>query len=85
MSVEVSYKKQTLFGIIGLVIILGVLEIAANVWWISAIQCEFEENEIFLQMDDDKNGINENSKNVTFEWEQKYNKLRHKNTIFGWK
>lgn len=50
MSVEVSYKKQTLFGIIGLVIILAVLEIAANVWWISAIQCEFEENEIFSEM-----------------------------------
>ena len=50
MSVQVSYKKQMLLGIIGLVIILGVLEIVANVWWISAIQCEFEENEIFSEM-----------------------------------
>jgi len=50
MSVEVSYKKQAFLGIIGLIIILGVIEIVANVWWISAIQCEFEENEIFEEM-----------------------------------
>ncbi len=50
MSVQVSYKKQALLGIIGLIIILGVIEIVANVWWVSAIQCEFEENEIFEEM-----------------------------------
>ena len=50
MSVQVSYKKQLLLGIIGLIIILGVIEIIANVWWLSSIQCEFEENEIFNEM-----------------------------------
>ena len=50
MSVQVSYKKQTLLGIIGLIIILSVIEIVANVWWLSSIQCEFEENEIFNEM-----------------------------------
>jgi len=50
MSVQVSYKKQAILGIIGLVIILGVIEIIANVWWLSSMQCEFEENEIFNEM-----------------------------------
>jgi len=50
MSVQISYKKQALFGLIGLIIILVVIEIVANVWWIYAIQCEFEENEIFSEM-----------------------------------
>ena len=54
MSVQVSYKKQTLLGIIGLVFLIMAIEIIANVWWVTQINCEFEENEIFLQMDDDK-------------------------------
>lgn len=54
MSVQVSYKKQTLLGIIGLVILFLVIELIANVWWFAQINCEFEENEIFLQMDNDK-------------------------------
>ena len=54
MSVQVSYKKQTLLGIIGLLIIFLVIELMANVWWITQINCEFEENEIFQQMDDEK-------------------------------
>jgi len=51
VSVQVSYKKQTLLGIIGLLILFLVIEGIANVWWITQINCEFEENEIFLQMD----------------------------------
>ena len=54
MSVQVSYKKQTLLGIIGLIILFLVIELIANVWWITQINCEFEDNEIFLQMDDDR-------------------------------
>ena len=54
MSVQVSYKKQTLLGIIGLVILFLAIELIANVWWITQINCEFEENEIFLQMDSEK-------------------------------
>ena len=54
MSVQVSYKKQTLLGIVGLIILFLVIELIANVWWLTQINCEFEKNEIFLQMDNDK-------------------------------
>ena len=54
MSVQVSYKKQTLLTMIGLVIIFLVIEVIANVWWFTQVNCEFEENEIFSQMDDAK-------------------------------
>ena len=54
MSVQVSYKKQVTLGIIGLVILFLVIELVANVWWITQINCEFEENEIFQQMNDEK-------------------------------
>ena len=53
MSVQVSYKKQTLLGIIGLLILFVVVEVIANVWWITQINCEFEENEIFMNMDEE--------------------------------
>jgi len=54
MSVQVSYKKQVTLGIIGLVILFLVIEVIANVWWFTQINCEFEENEIFQQMNDEK-------------------------------
>ena len=54
MSVQVSYKKQTFLTIIGLIIIFLVIEVIANVWWFTQVNCEFEENEIFSQMDDAK-------------------------------
>ena len=47
MSVQVSYKKQTLLGIIFIFLILLVVEIVANIWWSTQINCEFEQNEIF--------------------------------------
>ena len=52
MSAQVSYTKQILLAIIGLAILLLVIEIMANVWWTTQINCEFEDNEIFSQMDD---------------------------------
>ena len=54
MSVQVSYKKQTVLGLIGLLILFLAIELIANVWWITQINCEFEENEIFSQMDSEK-------------------------------
>ena len=54
MSVQVSYKKQTLLGLIGLLILFLAIEVIANVWWITQINCEFENNEIFEQMNDEK-------------------------------
>jgi len=54
MSVQVSYKKQTLLGIIGITILLLVIEVIANAWWITQINCEFEENEIFQNVNEEK-------------------------------
>ena len=54
MSVQVSYKKQVVMCIIGLVILLLAIEIVANVWWISQINCEFEQNEIFQNISEEK-------------------------------
>ena len=45
MSVEISYKKQGLMIIFGLLIVFVIVEIAANVWWQNMIHCELEENE----------------------------------------
>ena len=45
MSVQVSYKKQTVLGIILLLIIFFVVESIANIWWNFQIECEFEDNE----------------------------------------
>jgi len=52
MSVQVSYKKQTVLGIIGIAILLLVIEVIANVWWVTQINCEFEQNEIFENFDE---------------------------------
>jgi hypothetical protein len=54
MSVQVSYKKQTVFGLIALLILFLVIELIANVWWTTQINCEFENNEIFQQMNNEK-------------------------------
>ena len=51
MSVQVSYKKQTVLGIILLLIIFFVVESVANIWWNFQIECEFEDNEIFQNME----------------------------------
>jgi len=54
MSVQVSYKKQTTLGIILIVILLLCIEAIANVWWSTQIHCEFEHNEIFQNIDEEK-------------------------------
>ena len=52
MSVQISYKKQTTLGIILLLILFLAIEAVANVWWNFQIECEFEENEIFQNMNE---------------------------------
>jgi lysophospholipase L1-like esterase len=52
LSVQVSYKKQTTLGIIGIIILLLAIEIVANVWWVTQTNCEFEQNEIFQNFDE---------------------------------
>ena len=54
LSVQVSYKKQFMLGIIGIVILLSAVEAIANVWWITQIHCEFEQNEIFQDISEEK-------------------------------
>jgi len=52
LSVQVSYKKQVTLGIIGIAILLLAIEAIANVWWVTQINCEFEQNEIFQNFDE---------------------------------
>jgi lysophospholipase L1-like esterase len=52
LSVQVSYKKQATLGIIGIIILLLAIEAIANVWWVTQINCEFEQNEIFQNFDE---------------------------------
>jgi len=52
MSVQVSYKKQVILGIIAITILLLGIEGIANVWWLTQINCEFEQNEIFQNTDE---------------------------------
>ena len=54
MSIQVSYKKQATLGIIMIAILLLCIEAVANVWWITQIHCEFEQNEIFQNIDEIK-------------------------------
>jgi len=54
MSVQVSYKKQVILGIIAIAILLLGIEGIANVWWLTQIHCEFEQNEIFQNTDEIK-------------------------------
>jgi len=68
MSVQVSYKKQTLFYLLLIILTLGILEIIANIWWIEEIKCSFVDNELFLdkgeeylkQLCDDQNNLTMN-------------------------
>ena len=41
-----------MLGIIGIVILLLVIEIIANVWWVTQTHCEFEQNEIFQNLNE---------------------------------
>ena len=51
MSVQVSYKKQITFGIIGIVILFLLIEVIANVWWVTQTHCEFEDSETFQNIE----------------------------------
>ena len=51
MSMQVSYKKQFTFFVIISILLLGVVEIISNIWWLNQISCEFENSEIFENLD----------------------------------
>ena len=50
MSMKVSYRKQFLFFTIYLILLLSILEIIANIWWINETKCSFMNNEVFAKM-----------------------------------
>ena len=52
MSLQVSYKKQTIFGLLLLVVILVVIEGISNFWWYEINRCAFEKSEIFKNLDE---------------------------------
>ena len=51
MSVQVSYKKQFILGILLLIVLLVVIELAVNVWLYNFYRCEFEDAGIFKDVD----------------------------------
>ena len=53
MSVQVSKKKQIIFGLIVLVLILVIVETAANIWWYNFNSCPFESSELYSHLDDE--------------------------------
>ena len=50
MSMRVSYKKQFLFGIITLGLLLGVVEVFANVYLDYIYECQFETHSIYKDL-----------------------------------
>ena len=50
MSVQVSKKKQVIFGLIVLVLILGIVEAAVHVWWSNIQDCAIVESEIYKNL-----------------------------------
>lgn len=48
----VSYKKQIVLGLLLLIIVLGSIELFANVWAYNFYKCSFESNEIFKDTDE---------------------------------
>jgi len=55
VPVQVSYKKQFVLGILLLIVLLGVVEVFANIWLYNIYRCEFEDNEIFKNTDSEMN------------------------------
>jgi len=53
MSVQVSYKNQFVLGILLLIIFLVVIELVVNIWLYYSYKCDFEENEIFKDVNEE--------------------------------
>ena len=50
MSVVVSYKKQIVFFVIALFVIVGIGEVIAKVWWELVESCAFETSEVYADL-----------------------------------
>jgi len=55
MPVQVSYKKQFVLFILLIVIFLGTIEVLVNIWLYTIYRCDFEDNEIFEDIDPEIN------------------------------
>jgi len=51
MSVQVSYKKQFVLGIMLLIVLLVVVELVVNIWLYNFYRCDFEQSEIAKETD----------------------------------
>ena len=50
MSVQVSYKKQIVLGIIFLLIIFLLVEGIAKIWWFQIESCAFEDSDVYADV-----------------------------------
>ena len=55
MSLQVSYKKQFVFFVLLAVIFLIAVEVLVNIWLYTIYRCDFEDNEIFKDIDPEIN------------------------------
>ncbi len=55
MPLQVSYKKQFVFFILLIVIFLATIEVLVNIWLYTIYRCDFEDNEIFKNVDPETN------------------------------
>ena len=50
MSAEISYRKQGLMIIFGLLIVFVVVELAAQFWWYNIETCAFEQSDVYADL-----------------------------------
>ena len=50
MSLEISYRKQGLMIIFGLLIVFVVVELAAQFWWYNIETCAFEQSDVYADL-----------------------------------
>jgi len=55
MGVRVSYKKQFVFMLMLFLTFLVVVEVLVNIWLYNFYRCDFEDNEIFKNVDPEIN------------------------------
>ena len=50
MSAEISYRKQGMMIIFGLLIVFVVVELAAQFWWYNIETCAFEQSDVYADL-----------------------------------
>ena len=81
---KVSFSRQIILGIILLVIIFGIIEAYANVWWYEFNTCAFENSEIFQELSEkQKNVLCQQNTNLMFMEDRIENYARDTNVIYS--